>query len=217
MYLAFDEWNVWFHSHHDSARVPPWQIAPPLLEDIYTLEDALLVGSLLITLLRHADRVKIAAIAQLVNVIAPIMTRTGGGAWAQTIYFPFMHASKYGRGWVLEPVIDGPRYDSRDFTDVPLVEATAVLSQNGDHLTLFAVNKDLEESVILECDARAFRNLRVVEHIVLEHEDPKATNTEETPNNVVPHTRGDAQATGGSVLATLPKLSWNVIRLARPR
>lgn len=215
MYLSFDEWNVWFHSHQESAKVQPWQVGPPLLEDVYTLEDALLVGSLLITLLRHADRVKIAAIAQLVNVIAPIMTRTGGGAWAQTIYYPLMHASKYGRGLVLSPIIDAPLYDSRDFTDVPVVEAIGVLSEDGEALTLFAVNKDLEEPVTLECQARAFPNFRVVEHIVLEHDDPKATNTEEVPNNVVPHNRGNAKAVDGTVFATLPTLSWNVIRLAR--
>ena len=76
--ISFDEWNVWFHSQEQDKKVEPWTIAPPLLEDIYTFEDALLVGLMLITLLRHADRVKIACLAQLVNVIAPIMTRQGG-------------------------------------------------------------------------------------------------------------------------------------------
>ena len=89
---------MWFHSREKDKEVAPWTIAPPLLEDIYTFEDALLVGLMLITLLKHADRVKIACLAQLVNVIAPIMTRQGGGAWRQTIFYPFMHASNYGRG-----------------------------------------------------------------------------------------------------------------------
>ena len=91
--LSFDEWNVWYHSHDTHT---PWCEAPGQLEDIYNMEDALLVGSMLITLLRHADRVKIACLAQLVNVIAPIMA-TSEGAWRQTIFYPFMHASKYGR------------------------------------------------------------------------------------------------------------------------
>lgn len=75
--LSFDEWNVWFHSNGADRRVEPWSVAPPLLEDIYTMEDALLVGSMLLSLLRRSDRVKIACLAQLVNVIAPIMTVTG--------------------------------------------------------------------------------------------------------------------------------------------
>ena len=83
----------------------PWQQAPALLEDIYTFEDALLVGLMLITLMKHGDRVKIACMAQLVNVIAPIMTEKDGGAWCQTIFYPFMHASVFGRGTVLEPVL----------------------------------------------------------------------------------------------------------------
>jgi len=99
--LSFDEYNVWYHSNKQDEelhKAAPWGKALPLLEDIYNFEDALLVGLMLITFLRNADRVKIACMAQLVNVIAPIMTRNGGGAWMQTIYHPLMQASLYGRG-----------------------------------------------------------------------------------------------------------------------
>src|SRR6185312_3016555 len=91
--LAFDEWNVWYHSRDADSKREPWSIAPPQLEDIYNFEDAILVGCMLITLLKRSDRVKMACLAQLVNVIAPIMTETGGGSWRQSIFFPFMHAS----------------------------------------------------------------------------------------------------------------------------
>ncbi|MDQ2798714.1 MAG: alpha-N-arabinofuranosidase, partial [Armatimonadota bacterium] len=94
--ISFDEWNVWYHSDAADAAMERWQIAPSQLEDIYTFEDALVVGLMLITLLRHADRVKIACLAQLVNVIAPIMTASGGPAWRQSIFYPFLHASLYG-------------------------------------------------------------------------------------------------------------------------
>ena len=96
--LSFDEWNVWYHSNEDDKKIEPWSIAPPQLEDKYNFEDALLVGSLLISLLKRADRVKMASLAQLVNVIAPIMTDNNGASWRQTIYYPFYHASNYGRG-----------------------------------------------------------------------------------------------------------------------
>lgn len=215
IYLAFDEWNVWYHSHEADRKVAPWQVAPPLLEDVYNFEDALLVGLMLITLIRHADRVKIACLAQLVNVIAPIMTRTGGSAWAQTIYYPFLHASQYGRGVSLRPAIRAPRYDTRDFTDVPVVDAAAVHDPERETLTLFVVNRDLHEPVRLECRAAAFQGYQVVEHLVLHHPDLKATNTEQQPHNVVPRAGGEARAEGGVVTATLLGPSWNVIRLRR--
>ena len=117
--LSFDEWNVWYHSNDADRKIEPWSIAPPQLEDIYNHEDALLVGCMLISMLKRADRVKMACLAQLVNVIAPIMTANGGAAWKQTIYYPYMHASVFGRGTVLVPLIKSPKYDAKDYTDVP--------------------------------------------------------------------------------------------------
>lgn len=213
--LSFDEWNVWFHSNEADKKIQPWTVAPPLLEDVYTFEDALLVGCMLITLLKHADRVKIACLAQLVNVIAPIMTDNNGGAWRQTIYYPYKHASLYGRGCALNAVIDSPVYDSKDFSDVPVLEATAVLSEDQEELTIFAVNRDQEESLYLECELRGLESYKVVEHIILENKDLKAVNTKDNPFNVVPHSNGNAIVEENTVKAILPKLSWNVIRLSK--
>lgn len=214
--LSFDEWNVWYHSNEADRKLEPWQIAPPQLEDIYTFEDALVVGCMLITLLRHADRVKMACLAQLVNVIAPIMTKNGGPAWAQTIYYPFMHASVLGRGTSLLPVIKSPVYDSKDFSDVPLVECAVVADPEQDALTLFLVNRDQEGDVLLAGDLRQYRGYRVERHTVLTHDDPKATNTAENPNNVVPQERDSATIDAdGRLEVLLPKLSWNVIRLTK--
>jgi len=210
--LSFDEWNVWFHSREDDKKIAPWSEAPHLLEDIYTFEDALLVGCLLITLLRHADRVKIACLAQLVNVIAPIMTDKGGAAWRQTIYYPFLHASRHGRGTALEVVVSSPRYDSKEFTDVPFVEATAVHNEPAKELTIFAVNRDKQGDMNLEADLRSFENYRLVEHIVLENNDLKAVNTKDK-ESVSPHPLTGDKLDGGHLRARLPKLSWNVIRL----
>ncbi|MDY0093791.1 MAG: alpha-N-arabinofuranosidase [Candidatus Vecturithrix sp.] len=230
MYLSFDEWNVWFHSRESDRKMPPWQVAPPLLEDYYTFEDALLVGAMLITLLRHADRVKIACLAQLVNVIAPIMTETGGRAWCQTIYYPFLHASLYGRGTVLQPTITAPTYSveyNRSLSwwnqelglekighrEIPILEAIGVLSKDQRELTIFAVNKDQHHELDFTCDLRGFGAYTISEHLVLEHTDLKATNTADNPDHVKPHNNGDAAVRGTNVKASLPKLSWNVIRL----
>jgi alpha-N-arabinofuranosidase len=215
IHLSFDEWNVCYHSIDADKKRDPWQIAPPQVEDIYTFEDAILVGCMLITLLKHSDRVKIACLAQLVNVIAPIMTAKGGEAWRQTIFYPFKDTSTYGRGVALNPIVSSPKYDSKDFTDVPYLESIAVYNEENEELTIFAVNRDLEESLLLECDIRNFEGYRVVEHIVLEHGDVKARNTYGNPNNVMPHKKGKAEARDGFVTANLSKFSWNVIRLAR--
>ena len=215
IHLSFDEWNVWFHSNEADRKIEPWSIAPPQLEDIYTLEDALLVGSMLMSLLRRADRVKIACQAQLVNVIAPIMTETGGAAWRQTIFYPFMHASLFGRGTVLQPVITSDRYDSKDFTDVPYLDSIAVLSEAEDELTVFAVNRNLEGGLDFACHLRGFEGFQIVEHITLTHDDLKATNTAMQPENVVPKPNGNAQLEVGQIRARLPRASWNVIRLAK--
>ncbi|WEG11193.1 alpha-N-arabinofuranosidase [Pullulanibacillus sp. KACC 23026] len=212
MNLSFDEWNVWFHSNDADKKVQPWSVAPHLLEDIYTFEDALLVGSMLITLLNHSDRVKIACLAQLVNVIAPIMTEKGGKAWKQTIFYPYLHASLYGRGTVLSPAILSPKYDSKDFTDVPYVDAAVVMDENQERLTLFVVNKNQDDSILLETVITGFEGYRVMEHLVLENQDIKATNKENN-DQVKPHNQGNAAIEDGALYATLPKLSWNVIRL----
>jgi alpha-N-arabinofuranosidase len=212
--LSFDEWNVWFHSRTADRQRPPWEIAPPLLEDIYTMEDALLVGAMVITLLRHADRVKMACLAQLVNVIAPIMTQTGGAAWRQTIFYPYLHGSRFGRGVALDVTPVSPTYHDEVFDAVPYLEAVATWDEANASITLFAVNRDLESALPLEGDMRAFPGYQVVEHVTLTHRDLKATNTADHPDNIVPRANGDAQVSAGRLTATLPPASWNVIRLA---
>lgn len=215
--LSFDEWNVWYHSNEQDKEIvkqDKWNRALPLLEDIYNFEDALLVGSMLITLLKNADRVKIACLAQLVNVIAPIMTRNGGGVWAQTIFYPFMHASNYGRGTSLKALVESPTYDCVDYTDVPYIDATATLGEDGS-VTVFCVNRDMEEDFELSLDLRSFGDLKIAEHILLHHDDVKAINTEEDPDNVAPTAGPGGTVDGTKVSLTIPALSWNVIRLVK--
>jgi alpha-L-arabinofuranosidase len=214
--IAFDEWNVWYHSKawdREYLDRHPWQVAPPLTEERYTLEDALVVGCMLISLLRHADRVKIACLAQLVNALAPIMTETGGPVWRQTTYWPFLHASRFGHGAALDVQVTSPGYATSAFGEVPLLDAIATVDDEA--LTIFAVNRGQEEVLPVQGDLRALPGYQVIEHLVLEHQDPKRANTADAPHTVVPHARGDAVLENGTLNATLPKLSWNVIRLGR--
>ena len=212
--LSLDEWNVWYHSSEQDQELykrEPWGSALPLLEDVYNFEDALLVGLMLITILKNADRVKVACLAQLVNVIAPIMTRKGGGAWAQTIYWPLEQASRFGRGVSLLPQIESEKMDTKHYNDVPMVDAAAVLNEDGS-VTIFAVNRDLHEDAELTCDLRSFGAFKSAAHSVLHHDDVKAVNTENDPGQVKP---ADVKIdiTDGKVI--LPAASWNVIRLIK--
>lgn len=214
VHLSLDEWNVWYHSNAQDQQLykkAPWSKALPLLEDVYNFEDALLVGLMLITILNNADRVKIACMAQLVNVIAPIMTREGGGAWAQTIYYPLMQASLYGRGESLLSKIACEKVDTKHYNDVPVIDAAATRAEDGS-VTVFAVNRDLNNPVTLDCDMRSFGDFKAITHSVLHHDDVKAINTEDAPDTVKPV---DAAAPKSGEPILLPAASWNVIRFIK--
>ncbi len=215
--LSFDEWNVWYHSNEADSQIKerkPWSVAPALLEDIYNFEDALLIGLLLITLMKHADRVKMACLAQLVNVIAPIMTDENGGAWRQTIFYPFLHASIYGRGIALEPVIRSTKHDTSNYTDVNDVEAIAVYNPEAEEVTIFAVNRSLEHDVNFKSDLRGFENYKVLEYIVMENNDMKVVNTLNS-QKVKPEQKSEYTFDKGIFTTDMKKCSWNVIRFGR--
>jgi len=125
-----------------------------------------------------------------------------------------MHASKFGRGIALRPIVESPTYDCTDYEKVPLVDATATLADDGS-VTIFAVNRDMNEPIELDCDMRAFGDLKIAEHIVLHHDDVKAINTEANPDNVVPAQGKGGKLDGGKLNIILPALSWNVIRLTK--
>ncbi len=209
--LAFDEWNVWYHSKN--SKVAAWQIAPPRLEDIYNFEDALLVGCMLMTLQNNCDRVKIACLAQLVNVIAPIMTETGGAAWAQTIFYPYMLASQNGRGIALKTVNKCDSYQTTDGLDVPYVETSVILNEEKREIVVFAVNRSLEESLTLELDFESFGAVKKAEHIELYADDLKAINTKDA-QNVAPRKVSFEAKEGAHHSETLNKHSWNMFKFS---
>ena len=213
--LSFDEWNVWYHSNEQDKKLEKWVQHPHQLEDVYNFEDLLLVGSMLITLLRHADRVKIACLAQLVNVIAPIMT-SDTGAWRQTIFYPYMHASIYGRGTALNTVVKVDTYESKH-GDAPYVDSVAIYDEEHGALTVFAVNKNLEEDIELNMDLRQFAGFELEEHILCTHDDLKAVNTEANPDNVKPVKYNGSKLEDGKLTSVLPKKSWNVIRFTKKK
>jgi len=213
MMLCFDEWNVWYHSNAQDRKIDPWQVAPPLLEDIYNFEDALLVGSMLLSLLRHCDRVRIACLAQLVNVIAPIMTVPGGLAWRQTIFYPLLHVSSYGRGTVLRTHVVSETYEAEEIGDTPFLDVLAVRNAVQPEVVIFAVNRSLDRVLEAGADLRSFGSCQIIEHLVIDAIGTKAANSAKEPDKVVPRSGGDSSIADGHWVGRLAPFSWNVIRV----
>ncbi len=225
--LSFDEWNVWYRTRRRTANRtrPGWPVAPPILEEVYDMQDALAFGGACISLLNHADRVRAASLAQLVNVIAPIMTETGGGAWRQTIFWPFAHMSNHGRGQVLRARVESETYetayhDPRGPTDppiplpaVPYLKLAAVHTEDGG-VTVFALNRDLRQTLRLRAEIRGMGTLGVAGAQTMHDGDLKAVNTKEQPDRIKPVPLDGVVVEGGTLTAELPPASWTVIRLA---
>jgi alpha-N-arabinofuranosidase len=217
VYISFDEWNVWYHSRTQDRAIlegkEGWPHAPALLEDIYNFEDVLMVGLIINTFIRRADVVKIACIAQLVNVIAPIMTEPGGSAWRQTIYYPYYFASRFGRGIALDVKVDVAGYDTATARNVAYADVAGVHDEAAGTVTLFAVNRHGSEAIDLEVALDGFGDLRVIDHQVITHPDLEATNTAKAPDKVVPKAGSGASLDGGRLAMSLPPYSYQMIRL----
>jgi len=214
--ISFDEWNVWYHERkNDAKRMKEWgwPQAPALLEDVYNFEDVLQVGCILNTFIRRSDRVRIACIAQLVNVIAPIMTAPGGAAWRQTIYYPFQFASRFGRGTALRLDVDCPVYDADITAGVKYLEIAGVHDSNAGTLTFFAVNRSGKEHMDVEIYIEGFGEPKSVEHTLIKHDDLEATNTEKNPDNVKPVKREGARLSSGKLNVSVPEHSYSMIRV----
>ncbi|GAA2319982.1 alpha-N-arabinofuranosidase [Glycomyces scopariae] len=208
--ISFDEWNVWYQTAPSGERPEPWSVAPRQLEDHYSAMDAVVFGSLLITLLRRSDRVTAACLAQLVNVIAPIMTEPGGPAWRQTTFFPFAEASRYGRGTVLNVNADSPGFDTAKYGEVAALHSVAVANEDGS-VTVFAVNRDLATPMTLEIDASSVRVGDVTVSTLTGERDAK--NTLDDPERVAPVANEHVTVKDGTISVELPAMSWNTIRI----
>lgn len=209
--LSYDEWNVWFHSQQEDALnrdKDRWTEARHQLEDIYNFEDALVVGCMLMTLQNHCDRVKMACLAQLVNVIAPIMTEKGGKAWAQTIFYPFFYASNYGNGATLRTITESDTYDVEGYrTGIPYLVTSVIHNAEAGEVVVYAVNRSLDEDMELDIDLDGFENCKLTEHTELYYDDLKAINDKDV-ERVAP-AKVEINADGRIVLK---KHSWNMLR-----
>jgi alpha-N-arabinofuranosidase len=210
LWLSFDEWNVWYRARAGDAMNGHRQEAPHLLEEIYNLEDALLVGGLLNTLMRHADRVKIACLAQLVNVIAPIMTGPTG-LFRQTIFYPYSWALEYGRGSVLDLLIESPStYEVANMGPVPHLDVVALANPEDGKTVLLFLNRDLSKSREVEVNWEGATANRLLASWVLTGDDLKAVNSFDAPQTVAPKTADKPSGAAGRTRIELPPRSYSV-------
>jgi len=215
--ISFDEWNVWYLQRFNAAdkitAAQNWPHAPRLLEDVYTVADAVVVGSLLISLLKHADRVTSASLAQLVNVIAPIMTEPGGAAWRQTTYFPFALTSRLAIGTALHVDVRSPMYETKDYGSVQQVDAVATHDTASGKVAIFLVNRSSSESRDVAIDVSTFGAVSILETHTLNADDPYLANTLAHPERVKPQRNNSVSTAVGIVTVTLPPISWTAISL----
>lgn len=209
IHLSFDEWNVWYHSDETDQELEKWTKPRPILEDLYNFEDAVLVGALLNTLINNSDRVKIACLAQLVNVIAPIRTEKDKEAWKQTIFYPFMYVSNFGKGESLEFNLKTDTYDSLEFKNVPYLDCSVV--KNKDEIVVFVVNRSLEEDITLDIHEYGNRLGECIEHVSMHGFDLKETNSCDE-QKVLPSTISSSVNKKPQDGIEIPKLSWNMLR-----
>jgi alpha-N-arabinofuranosidase len=216
--ISFDEWNVWYHSNAEDREIlggnKGWPHAPRLLEDIYNFEDVLQVGCILNTFIRRSDVVKIACIAQLVNVIAPIMTEPKGAAWRQTIFYPYYFASVFGRGAALQLAVKSPGYDADVADNVPYLDISGVHDEEAGTLTFFAVNRHGAETLELAVALQGFDNATLIDHQAMTHANLEAANTLKDMHAVGPTKGSGAAVVDGALNAKLPPYSYQMYRLS---
>jgi alpha-N-arabinofuranosidase len=212
--VAFDEWNVWYQRELQESGLPEeWTVAPRLSEDAYTVLDAVVVGSLLLTLLRHADRVTAACQAQLVNTIGSIRCEPDGPAWRQSTFHPFALTARHARGQVLQTQVAAPTTTTERFGEVPVLDSVATYDAEAGRVAVFVVNRDPAERVAFSTDLRAFGAATLVEATLIGDDDLFAVNTMEEPDRVAPAPHPSGSVDGTTLTAELPPASWSMFLL----
>jgi alpha-L-arabinofuranosidase len=213
--LSLDEWNVWYRARKGQHAHPVgWPQAPKLLEEVYDMQDALLVGGALISLLNHCDRVTAGCLAQLVNVIGPIMTETGGAAWRQTIFHPFALTARIARGKSLQHKLCCNAAEVIGVGDVPDIKVAVTLDELSKQISLFILHRNLKEEVNVSIDIRGVTDLlHLISASSIHDQDLSATNNKNHPNRIKPQIFNDVLVSQSRVELRLKPASWTVVTL----
>lgn len=218
MMISLDEWAIWPYIPHESLRlneVKPWTYGGPLAEGFVSYEEFIVGCFYVLTVMRHADRVKILCYDLLVNTCGPVHTEIGGVAWRQPVYYTMNHISRFARGELLEAAIDTPKYGAHTFEDIPYVDAVPFYDEETGELNVFCATRSLEEKTEFTIQLNGFDAMEATEHIAISCEDRKAVNGPDG-ERIFPHTcQGTVRMENGTLTAVLEPLSWNVLRLKK--
>jgi len=209
--LCFDEWNVISTNKDLRTDYFEWTTGCPIDCTPHTMEDSLAFASAMMAILRRADRVKIACQSLLVNTGPLVFAEKDGGVFRNSIFFPFLHISSFGRGLVLQSLVQSPTYSTEEFDDVPVIDTLPVFNPETEVLTVFAVSRS-KTPVSFAMDFQGFGTPRCIEHIVMKHEDLRAINTASNPDVIQPAYSSQTRVAGDGVNSTIDSYSWNVIR-----
>jgi alpha-N-arabinofuranosidase len=207
IHLSFDEWNVWYKDRDGDGK---WEEPPHLLEEVYNLEDALVCAQYLSSFIRHADTVKMACIAQIVNVIAPVLARKEG-CLIQSTYYPFLLYSQHANGVALRPVVTTSTYKAGERGETPSVDAAASFDSTTNQLSLFLVNRNQAEAASVSVSLSDATVEKVLINQAMGGGDVKAANTWEIPDRVKPFT-ANATVDNGGVQIQIPAPGLAVVR-----
>ena len=210
VYLSWDEWNVWYKARETTDRRGSWQEAPHLIEEVYNLEDALVAAQWLNVFLRRADVLKIACIAQIVNVIAPILTK-GDELLKQTIYYPLLVFSQMASGNSLDLLVESPRYETEQFGDMPLLDVSSAYDEAAGTNAIFIVNRSQTERMPIEIRWQDVAPKRFTSARQLAGDDPKAYNSWEQPNRLTTQAIYAPKIIDGAAQLSVPPLSFTAL------
>jgi alpha-N-arabinofuranosidase len=225
LWLSFDEWNVWYRARSGDHTNGHGKFAPNLLEEVYNLEDALLVGGMVNTLLRQADRVKIGCLAQIINVIAALVTNKES-VLRQTIYYPYAWGIKYAKGTVLDLVVESETYPiSRKYEasysggnrprqeQTPYLDVSATHDPANGNCSILILNRDLDKDREVEIEFRDMTPTKVLAAKTLTGKNLQAANTFAKPANIVGQDF-DAPSAASKMTVKLPARSYSVLQVA---
>jgi alpha-L-arabinofuranosidase len=213
--VSFDEWNVWYNDRFTNVDkiegLDNWPVAPRLLEDSYSVADAVVFGNLMISLLKHADRVTSASLAQLVNVIAPIMTEPGGPSWRQTTFFPFSLTSHLATGSTLEATLTSDVHETDLYGTVNTIDAVATHDRETGRTAIFLVNRSQSDDATVVIDLSALGDVTLLDAQTLADPDIHAKNTLTDQERVGLTPNDTVRTDDGVTSVTLPPVSWTAL------
>lgn len=212
LWLSFDEWNIWYRARKGAAMDGNRTSAPHLLEEIYNLEDALLVGGLINSLIRNSERVRVGCLAQLVNVIAPLMTNSNG-LLRQTIFYPYSWALQFARGSALNVLIENSTtYSVAGIDRVPHLDVAGTFNSVDGSITVFILNRDLSKPRQFEINWEDRSPGPLLTSLVLTGGDLKAVNSFDAPQRVGSQAADKPSSDGSRTRVEVPPRSYSVFR-----